>query len=72
MLVPYIACTCTKHGACISYYMLSLLGGKRDEELILPVNSSLSVTLNQAEMCATTTAAIGKKFAKDRLWLNGV
>ena len=25
-------------------------GGKRDEELVLPVNSSLSVTLNQDEV----------------------
>nr|XP_012321477.1 diphosphomevalonate decarboxylase isoform X1 [Aotus nancymaae] len=46
-------------------------GGKRDEELILPINSSLSVTLHQDQLKTTTTAAISKDFTEDRVWLNG-
>ncbi|THH02193.1 hypothetical protein EW145_g6780 [Phellinidium pouzarii] len=50
--------------ACIKYW------GKRDTKLILPVNSSLSVTLNQDDLCATTTARADLAFERDRLWLN--
>ncbi|XP_021563083.1 diphosphomevalonate decarboxylase [Carlito syrichta] len=50
---------------------LSHSGGKRDEELILPLNSSLSVTLHQEQLKTTTTAAISKDFTEDRVWLNG-
>ncbi|XP_012578309.1 PREDICTED: uncharacterized protein LOC101633701 [Condylura cristata] len=46
-------------------------GGKRDEKLILPINSSLSVTLHQDQLKTTTTAAISKDFTEDRIWLNG-
>ncbi|KAK2085687.1 hypothetical protein P7K49_036987 [Saguinus oedipus] len=46
-------------------------GGKRDEELVLPINSSLSVTLHQDQLKTTTTAAISKDFTEDRVWLNG-
>ncbi|XP_040299244.1 diphosphomevalonate decarboxylase isoform X1 [Herpailurus yagouaroundi] len=46
-------------------------GGKRDEDLVLPINSSLSVTLHQDQLKTTTTAAISKDFTEDRIWLNG-
>ncbi|KAG8508171.1 Diphosphomevalonate decarboxylase, partial [Galemys pyrenaicus] len=46
-------------------------GGKRDEKLILPINSSLSVTLHQDQLKTTTTAAISSSFTEDRIWLNG-
>jgi len=45
--------------------------GKRDEDLILPINSSLSGTLNQADMKTTTTIVASKRFSEDRIWLNG-
>ena len=45
--------------------------GKRDEDLILPLNSSLSVTLNPDHLAATTTVAVSPSFTEDRLWLNG-
>uniref|UniRef100_A0A8B9G6F8 Diphosphomevalonate decarboxylase n=1 Tax=Amazona collaria TaxID=241587 RepID=A0A8B9G6F8_9PSIT len=51
--------------------MLSLAGGKRDNDLILPINSSLSVTLHQDQLKTTTTAAASQDFTEDRLWLNG-
>ena len=46
--------------------------GKRDTKLILPTNSSLSVTLNQDHLRSTTTSRADPSFEKDRLWLNGV
>ncbi|KAF7797603.1 hypothetical protein EIP86_008803 [Pleurotus ostreatoroseus] len=52
--------------ACIKYW------GKRDTKLILPTNSSLSVTLDQDQLRSTTTARADASFGKDRLWLNGV
>ncbi|GAQ91371.1 diphosphomevalonate decarboxylase [Klebsormidium nitens] len=45
--------------------------GKRDEALILPLNSSLSVTLDPNDLAATTTVAISPAFEEDKLWLNG-
>ncbi|KAF8658268.1 hypothetical protein AX16_002044 [Volvariella volvacea WC 439] len=51
--------------ACIKYW------GKRDEKLILPTNSSLSVTLDQDHLRSTTTSRADPSFSKDRLWLNG-
>ena len=46
--------------------------GKRDTKLILPTNSSLSVTLDQDHLRSTTTSRADPSFEKDRLWLNGV
>ncbi|XP_004600545.1 diphosphomevalonate decarboxylase [Sorex araneus] len=60
-----VTCTAPVNIAVIKYW------GKRDEELILPINSSLSVTLHQDQLKTTTTAAISKAFTKDRIWLNG-
>ncbi|CAD5111318.1 DgyrCDS634 [Dimorphilus gyrociliatus] len=45
--------------------------GKRDDKLILPLNSSLSATLDQDVMCAKTTVACSKEFKESSLWLNG-
>ncbi|KIY47272.1 Diphosphomevalonate decarboxylase [Fistulina hepatica ATCC 64428] len=45
--------------------------GKRDTKLILPTNSSLSVTLDQDHLKSTTTSRADPSFEKDRLWLNG-
>ncbi|GMK55040.1 hypothetical protein CspeluHIS016_0200960 [Cutaneotrichosporon spelunceum] len=45
--------------------------GKRDTKLILPTNSSLSVTLDQDHLRSTTTSRADESFPEDRLWLNG-
>ncbi|KAJ0101544.1 hypothetical protein Patl1_05895 [Pistacia atlantica] len=45
--------------------------GKRDETLILPVNDSISVTLDPSHLCTTTTVAVSPGFEQDRMWLNG-
>lgn len=42
-----------------------------ERHLILPANSSLSITLNQDDMCSTTTIVADTGFEKDRMWLNG-
>uniref|UniRef100_A0A8C5LL18 Diphosphomevalonate decarboxylase n=1 Tax=Jaculus jaculus TaxID=51337 RepID=A0A8C5LL18_JACJA len=60
-----VTCTAPVNIAVIKYW------GKRDEALILPINSSLSVTLHQDQLKTTTTAAISKDFTEDRIWLNG-
>ncbi|KAI8003572.1 Diphosphomevalonate decarboxylase 2 [Camellia lanceoleosa] len=45
--------------------------GKRDESLILPINDSISVTLDPAHLCTTTTVSVSPSFDQDRMWLNG-
>ncbi|XAR53500.1 Diphosphomevalonate decarboxylase [Bertholletia excelsa] len=45
--------------------------GKRDESLILPINDSISVTLDPEHLCTTTTVAVSPDFDQDRMWLNG-
>lgn len=45
-------------------------GGKREENLVLPLNDSISLTLSQEEMCATTTVMTSPHFTSDRIWLN--
>ncbi|NXL68762.1 MVD1 decarboxylase, partial [Chordeiles acutipennis] len=60
-----VTCTAPVNIAVIKYW------GKRDNDLILPINSSLSVTLHQDQLKTTTTAATSRDFTEDRLWLNG-
>ncbi|CAD5325781.1 unnamed protein product [Arabidopsis thaliana] len=45
--------------------------GKRDEVRILPVNDSISVTLDPDHLCTVTTVAVSPAFDRDRMWLNG-
>jgi len=45
--------------------------GKREQKLNLPINSSVSVTIDQADLCTTTTVTASASFTRDRLWLNG-
>lgn len=51
--------------------MIGRYWGKRDTKLILPTNSSLSVTLDQDHLRATTTSRADPNFEHDQLWLNG-
>lgn len=45
--------------------------GKRDEELILPINDSISGTLSTDFMCAKTTIQASPQFKENKFWLNG-
>ncbi|KAM0747547.1 Diphosphomevalonate decarboxylase [Meredithblackwellia eburnea MCA 4105] len=59
-------CTAPVNIAVVKYW------GKRSTELILPTNSSLSVTLSQDHLRSLTTAqVINANAGPDRLWLNG-
>jgi len=60
-----VTCIAPVNIAVVKYW------GKRDEKLILPVNSSLSATLNTAELKTTTTIMASKDFPCDQMWLNG-
>lgn len=51
--------------ACIKYW------GKKDLALNTPINSSVSVTMNQDDLKAITTVVASPAFEADRLWLNG-
>jgi diphosphomevalonate decarboxylase len=52
--------------ACIKYW------GKASVEYNTPINDSVSITLDQADLRAVTTAAASASFDSDKLWLNGV
>lgn len=45
--------------------------GKRDEELIIPLNDSVSATLDTSVMCAKTSVCVHPEFQHDEIWLNG-
>ncbi|XP_075996469.1 diphosphomevalonate decarboxylase [Genypterus blacodes] len=60
-----VTCSAPVNIAVIKYW------GKRDEELILPINSSLSVTLHQDQLKTTTSVCTSRLFEADRIWLNG-
>lgn len=51
--------------ACIKYW------GKANSHYNTPINDSLSLTLDQCDLRAVTTASASLSFGKDRLWLNG-
>ena len=46
--------------------------GKRDAKQNVPINSSVSLTLNQRDLRTVTTVTASTAFDRDRLWLNGV
>ncbi|EFA74532.1 diphosphomevalonate decarboxylase [Heterostelium album PN500] len=64
-MLSSITCTAPVNIATIKYW------GKRDEKLILPLNSSLSGTLHQDDLKTTTTAVASENFTEDAIWLNG-
>ena len=45
--------------------------GKRDEKLILPQNSSLSMTLSRDVLHTTTSLVFSKKLKEDALYIDG-
>ncbi|KAI8329453.1 diphosphomevalonate decarboxylase [Chlamydoabsidia padenii] len=61
-----VTCTAPVNIAVIKYW------GKRDTQLILPTNDSLSVTLSQDILHSKTSISASKDYTRDRLWLNGI
>lgn len=47
------------------------IGGKKDEKLIIPINSSISGTLSIDDLCATTKITVSSNYQVDQFWLNG-
>ncbi|XP_074593860.1 mevalonate diphosphate decarboxylase [Brevipalpus obovatus] len=45
--------------------------GKKDENSIVPLNNSISATLNIDDLCATTTIKASSESTEDQFWLNG-
>ncbi|XP_046397488.1 diphosphomevalonate decarboxylase [Ischnura elegans] len=60
-----VTCIAPVNIAVIKYW------GKRNEDLILPLNDSISATLNMDQMRATTTVMASPNFTEDKIWLNG-
>ncbi|KAK2587730.1 hypothetical protein KPH14_003840 [Odynerus spinipes] len=60
-----VTCIAPVNIAVIKYW------GKRDETLLLPVNDSISASLDTEQLCAKTTVMISQHFNEDRIWLNG-
>nr|XP_016942081.1 diphosphomevalonate decarboxylase [Drosophila suzukii] len=58
---------------CVAPVNIALIKywGKRHEDLILPVNDSISMTLSTDELCAKTTVSASESFETNRMWLNG-
>ena len=62
--VSEVTCSAPVNIAVVKYW------GKRDTALLLPTNSSLSLTLSQDHLQSKTTLRLLAK-GQDRLWLNG-
>ncbi|KAJ3104112.1 diphosphomevalonate decarboxylase [Phlyctochytrium bullatum] len=64
-----VTCSAPVNIAVIKYW------GKRDTALLLPTNSSLSVTLSQDHLQSKTTVRVStasdSSITRDRIWLNG-
>ena len=63
--VREITCSAPVNIAVIKYW------GKRDVQLLLPTNSSLSLTLNQDDLKTVTTIRTSSTFSQDVIYLNG-
>nr|CAB3264091.1 diphosphomevalonate decarboxylase-like [Phallusia mammillata] len=64
--IEMVTCSAPVNIAVIKYW------GKSCEKKNIPLNSSISLTLNQDHLKATTTVATSKGFESDKVWLNGV
>lgn len=63
---PIITITAPVNIAVIKYW------GKRDEDLILPLNDSVSATLDTTVMCAKTSVCARPDISENELWLNKI
>ena len=60
-----VTCVAPINIAVVKYW------GKLDEEFNIPLNSSLSLTLDVENLCTQTTLTLDASLSKDELWLNG-
>ncbi len=64
MAISRVTFEATPNIALIKYW------GKRDESLILPTGSSLSITLDE-NLTTRTTVSFSEAYTEDELWING-
>jgi diphosphomevalonate decarboxylase len=60
-----LTCVAPINIAVIKYW------GKSNEDLNIPVNSSLSVTIHPEDLCTTSTICVHQDIQEDEVWLNG-
>lgn len=60
-----VTCIAPVNIAVIKYW------GKRDEDLILPLNDSVSATLSTDHLCTKTTISTCESYTEDKIVLNG-
>ncbi|XP_057334049.1 diphosphomevalonate decarboxylase [Microplitis mediator] len=60
-----VTCIAPVNIAVIKYW------GKRDEDLILPINDSISLSLDTQQLCTKTTVMASPNFKENKIWLNG-
>lgn len=65
MTISSISVTAPVNIATLKYW------GKRDKNLNLPTNSSISVTLSQDDLRTLTSVAVSPDFTEDKLTING-
>ncbi|XP_018563556.1 diphosphomevalonate decarboxylase [Anoplophora glabripennis] len=64
-MTKIVTCIAPVNIAVIKYW------GKQDEELIIPLNDSLSGTISTEFMCAKTTIMVSPLLTENKFWLNG-
>lgn len=63
--------TCSVCSLAVNIAVIKYWGKREPLSLILPTNSSLSVTLSQDHLRSKTTIRADASFKQDRMWLNG-
>lgn len=63
--MPSVTCVAPVNIAVIKYW------GKKNEELIIPLNDSISVTLSTDHLCAKTTVTTNSDVKRNQIVLNG-
>lgn len=65
-MIKSVTCVAPINIAVVKYW------GKHNEEFNIPLNSSISLTLDVEDLCTKTTLTLDSSFGKDELWLNGL
>lgn len=68
--MPYVLLTYRPIDLSLTLDQTLKYWGKRDKDLNLPTNSSISVTLSQDDLRTLTSVATSAAFTEDKLWLN--
>lgn len=64
-MIKSVTCVAPINIAVVKYW------GKLSEEFNIPLNSSLSLTLDSQDLCTQTCLTLDSSLSRDELWLNG-